>query len=68
MKNGIRMERNLTAKVRITEIPDDGEIEKLKCPFCDTFLPVGRTKNGKLNGATSYCKRCKRRLRIDAAD
>ena len=65
MENEKRMERNLHNNVRITEIPPEGEIEKLNCPFCDTPLPVGKAKNGKINGATSYCKRCKRRLRID---
>ena len=59
-----RMERNLNGSIRITEIPPEGEIQELTCPFCKFPLPVGKVKDGKINGATSYCKRCKRKLRI----
>jgi len=65
MENEKRMERNLHNNVRITEIPPEGEIETIECPFCKYPLQVGVVKEGSLNGATAYCKRCKRRLRID---
>jgi len=60
-----RMERNRGQGLRITEIPPEGEFETIECPFCKNPLLIGVCTNGKLNGASVYCKRCKRRLRID---
>jgi len=50
--------------LRITEIPPDGVNEILKCPFCNRSLPVGLVENGKSDGVTTVCKKCKRTLSI----
>jgi len=65
MENTIRMERNRKSKIRITEIPPGGEFETIECPFCKFSLQMGVVKEGSLNGATVYCRKCKRKLRID---
>lgn len=58
------MERNRRQGLRITEIPPNGVNKILECPYCDRGLTVGLVKNGKSDGVTTVCKKCKRTLYI----
>lgn len=69
MEKGQRMERNRKYKLRITEIPpEDGEYEKIECPYCHKTLPVGLSAHGTCSGITTVCKFCKRKLTISAEE
>jgi len=68
MEHETRMERNLRqSDLRITEIPPDGDYEKVRCPFCESLLVVRLRASGKCNGVITYCKKCKRTLEINKA-
>jgi hypothetical protein len=69
MNNEVRMERNLVAtSLRITEIPPNGEYQKILCPICHKPFSAGIEQDGTCKKVTTYCKMCHRTFSISTEE